>query len=133
MEDSYLQAPGAITKTLGVLFFILFFFFFFTMEWPTWHWACRQHIGFTFLKGRTGSLGKSYQGSLSELKVGPKKEGSYSGPAPDKLWSGTARLERQGASEDRQPAILRCADNIAAHFKSYDDELRTTETIGKDN
>jgi len=45
---------------------------------------------------------------------------------------GQLRLERQGASGGPQPAALRCADNTAAHLKSYDHDPGTTEAIGED-
>ena len=46
---------------------------------------------------------------------------------------GQLRLERQGASGGPQPAALRCADNTAAHLKSYDHDPGTTEAIGESN
>ena len=47
----------ATTKTLGFL----------KMEWPMCQWAYRHQMSFTSFKVERGSLGKSYQGSLSGL------------------------------------------------------------------
>lgn len=49
----------------------------------------------------------------------------------DKVWDDIYTLERQSTSGGLQPTALRCADNTAAHLKSYVNEPGTAEATDK--
>jgi len=57
-------------------------------------------------------------------------EGEHIGPAGDKLWCDTQRLEGRDASTGPQPVAQRSAGDTAAQSKSCRDELGAPEVVG---